>query len=104
MKYLISERQLLEVIKFPKENATQDKNTVMIEKLVRSQLGSSVCDILAYLPNQLNIDGLNDFYIVLISYNGYYNGKEKDIEDMISQFIPVPILVVMMDNDGGCKD
>jgi flavodoxin len=103
MKYLISERQLLEVIKFPKENATQDKNTVMIEKLVRSQLGSSVCDILVYLSNH-DENGLNDFYIVLISYNGYYNGKEKDIEDMIRNFIPVPILVVMMDNDGGCKD
>jgi len=103
MKYLISERQLLEVIKFPKENATQDKNTVMIEKLVRNQLGSSVCDILVYLSNH-DENGLNDFYIVLISYNGYYNGKEKDVEDMIRNFIPVPILVVMMDNDGGCKD
>jgi flavodoxin len=103
MKYLISERQLLEVIKFPKENATQDKNTVMIEKLVRNQLGSSVCDILVYLSNH-DENGLNDFYIVLISYNGYYNGKENDIEDMIRNFIPVPILVVMMDNDGGCKD
>jgi flavodoxin len=103
MKYLISERQLLEVIKFPKENATQDKNTVMIEKLVRNQLGSSICDILVYLSNH-DENGLNDFYIVLISYNGYYNGKENDIEDMIRNFIPVPILVVMMDNDGGCKD
>jgi flavodoxin len=103
MKYLISERQLLEVIKFPKENATQDKNTVMIEKLVRNQLGSSVCDILVYLSNH-DENGLNDFYIVLISYNGYYNGKENDIEDMIRNFIPVPILVVMMDNDGGCED
>ena len=98
MKYLISERQLLEVIKFPKGNAPQDKNTVMIEKLVRNQLGSSVCDILVYKQEIL------DHYIILISYNGYYNGKEKDVEDMISQFIPVPILVVMMDNDGGCKD
>ena len=103
MKYLISERQLLEVIKFPKGNAPQDKNTVMIEKLVRNQLGSSVCDILVYLSNH-DENGLNDFYIVLISYNGYYNGKEKDVEDTISQFIPIPILVVMMDNDGGCKD
>ena len=103
MKYIISERQLLEVIKFPKENATQDKNTVMIEKLVRNQLGSSVCDILVYLSNH-DENGLNDFYIVLISYNGYYNGKENDIEDMIRNFIPVPILVVMMDNDGGCED
>ena len=98
MKYLISERQLLEVIKFPKKNALQDKNTVMIEKLVRNQLGSSVCDILVYKQE------FQDFYIVLISYNGYYNGKEKDVEDTISQFIPIPILVVMMDNDGGCKD
>lgn len=98
MKYLISERQLLEVIKFPKGKAPQDKNTVMIEKLVRNQLGSSVCDILVYKQE------VTDFYIVLISYNGYYNGKEKDVEDTISQFIPVPILVVMMDNDGGCKD
>jgi len=97
MKYLISERQLLEVIKFPKGNAPQDKNTVLIEKLVRNQLGSSVCDILVYLSNQ-------DFYIVLISYNGYYNGKEKDVEEMIENFVPFPILVVMMDNDGGCED
>jgi len=97
MKYLISERQLLEVIKFPKGNAPQDKNTVLIEKLVRNQLGSSVCDILVYLSNQ-------DFYIVLISYNGYYYGKEKDVEEMIENFIPFPILVAMMDNDGGCED
>jgi hypothetical protein len=97
MKYLISERQLLEVIKFPKGNAPQDKNTVMIEKLVRNQLGSSVCDILVYLSNQ-------DFYIVLISYNGYYNGKEKDVEEMIENFVPFSILVAMMDNDGGCED
>jgi hypothetical protein len=98
MKYLISERQLLEVIKFPKGNAPQDKNTVMIEKLVRNQLGSSVCDILVYKQE------FQDFYIVLISYNGYYNGKEKDVEEMIENFVPFPILVVMMDNDGGCKD
>lgn len=98
MKYLISERQLLEVIKFPKKNALQDKNTALIEKLVRNQLGSSVCDILVYLSN-------HDFYIVLISYDGYhYNGKEKEIEEMIVNFVPVPILVVMMDNDGGCEE
>ena len=102
MKYIVTKSQLLEAIKFPKEKVVPDKYCPMVERLIMDYYGDKICDILV-IPKSGD-----EYYYVLISYNGYSvhgkNGIENEIGKLIENFFPIIPLVAVMDNDSGCDN
>lgn len=98
MRYLITERQLLEV----REKKTKDYSDI-IKKLIMSKKDEFISKICKVEVNIVRTDDYDDDYIVLVYFDKHpgYRVSEK-LEEYVQQFLPFNVAIFLKEEK--CKD